>query len=76
MILPPKIIFSKHQNKTEFKNLNYSEVPSCDFPGLRTSAASMTINSLNNLNGLNDLDNLISSKNLLILMVGSFVAPK
>ena len=33
--------FSKHQNKAEFKNLDDSEVPSCDFPGLRTSTASM-----------------------------------
>jgi hypothetical protein len=62
MILPPIIIFSKHQNKAEFKNLNDSEVPSCDFPGL------------NNLNNLNDLDSLILSKNLLILMVGSSVS--
>ena len=38
----PKIIFLKHQNKVEFKNLDESEVPSCDFPGLRTSAALMT----------------------------------
>ena len=38
----PKIIFFKHQNKIEFKNMDDSEVPSCDFPGLRTSAASMT----------------------------------
>ena len=36
------ILFSKHQNKAEFKHLDASEVPSCDFPGLRTSAASMT----------------------------------
>ena len=34
------IFFSKHQNKAEFKNLDDSEVPSCDFPGLRTSTAS------------------------------------
>ena len=34
------------------------------------------LNSLNNLNGLNDLNSLISSKNLLILMVGSLPAPK
>ena len=34
------------------------------------------LNSLNNLNGLDNLDSLISSKNLLILMVGSFLAPK
>ena len=36
-----KIVFSKHQNKAEFKNLDDSEVLSSDFPGLRTSAASM-----------------------------------
>ena len=35
----PKIIFFKHQNKAKFKNLDDSEVPSCDFSGLRTSAA-------------------------------------
>ena len=27
----PKIMNSKHQNKAEFKNLDDSEVPSCDF---------------------------------------------
>ena len=32
---------SKHQNKAEFKNLYGSEVLSSDFPGLKTSAASM-----------------------------------
>jgi hypothetical protein len=42
MILTTKNIFSKHQNKAKFKNLDDSEVPSSDFPGLRTSAASMT----------------------------------
>ena len=42
MTLPEKTIFSKHENKAEFKNLNDSEGPSCDFSGLRTSAASMT----------------------------------
>ena len=35
-------VFSKHQNKAEFKNLDDYEVPSYDFPGLRTSVASMT----------------------------------
>jgi hypothetical protein len=34
------------------------------------------LNSLNNLSGLNDLDSLISSHKLLILMVGSSLAPK
>ena len=38
----PKNVFLKHQNKAKFKNLNDFEVPSCDFSGLRTSAASMT----------------------------------
>ena len=33
---------SKHQNIAEFKNLDDFEVPSCNFPSLRTSAASMT----------------------------------
>ena len=42
MIILQKNIFSKHQNKAEFKSLDDSEVPSFDFPGLRTSVASMT----------------------------------
>jgi hypothetical protein len=36
------IIFSNHQNKAKFKNLDDSEDPSSDFPILKTSAASMT----------------------------------
>ena len=36
------ILFSKHQNKAEFKNLDDFKVFSSDFPDLRTSAASMT----------------------------------
>ena len=39
---PPKKIFSKHKNKAEFKYLDEFEVLSSDFPGLKTSAASMT----------------------------------
>ena len=35
-------MFSKHQNKAEVKNLDGSEVPSCNFSSLRTSAASIT----------------------------------
>jgi hypothetical protein len=45
MIFPnstKKILFSKYQNKAEFKNLDDSEVLSSDFPALRTYAASMT----------------------------------
>ena len=38
-----KLIFSKHQNKAEFKNLDDTEVLSSDFPDLRTSAASVTL---------------------------------
>ena len=34
MILPPKNIFSKHQNKAEFKNKDNSEVPSSNFQTL------------------------------------------
>jgi hypothetical protein len=59
-----KIICLKHQNKAEFKNLDDSEIPSCDFPGLRTSAASMTSPAS------------FHQKKLLILIVGSFLAPK
>ena len=38
----PKEYFSKHQNKTEFKNLDDSELLSSDFPFLKTTAASTT----------------------------------
>ena len=37
-----KKIFSKHQNKAEFKNLDDSLDLNSDFPGLRTSTVSMT----------------------------------
>ena len=37
-----KNVFSKHKTKAEFKCLDDSEVLSSDFPGLSTSAASMT----------------------------------
>ena len=71
MILP--IFVSKHQNKAKFKNLDDSEVFISDFLGLRTSAASTV---LNNLRGLNDLYSLISSKEILLLMVGYSLATK
>ena len=38
----PKNFFSKHKYKADFKCLDDSEVLSSDFPGLKTSAASMT----------------------------------
>ena len=37
-----KNIFSKRKNKAEFKRLDDFEVLSSNFPGLKTSAASMT----------------------------------
>ena len=37
-----KYLFSTHQNKADFKNLDDCEVISTDFPGLKTSAASMS----------------------------------
>ena len=39
----PKNLFSKHKNKVKFKCLDDSEVLCSDFPGLKTSAASMTL---------------------------------
>ena len=42
MIVPPKNFFPKRKNKAEFKCLDDSEALSFDFPGLKTSAASMT----------------------------------
>ena len=41
IIFHDSTFFSKHQNKAEFNNMDDSEVLSRDFPGLRTSAASM-----------------------------------
>ena len=38
----PNSIFSKHQNKSDIRNLDDSEVLINDFPGIKTSAASMT----------------------------------
>jgi hypothetical protein len=71
----PQNFFSKSYNKAESKNLDDSEVLSSDFQALE-SLQPQDLNSLINLNGLNDLDSLISSKSLLILMLGSFPSPK
>ena len=38
----PKNVFSKNKGKAEFQGLDYSKVLVSDFPGLKTSAASMT----------------------------------
>ena len=39
----PKNIFSKHENKAEFKCLDDFEVLNSDFPALKTSATSMPL---------------------------------
>ena len=39
----PKKTFFQKSNKADFNKLDDSKVPSSDFPGLRTSAASMTL---------------------------------
>jgi hypothetical protein len=71
----PKILFSKHQNKEEFKNLDDSEVLISDFPGLRTSAASMT--STAPTTSVASRTSIASFyQKLLILMIGSYLAPK
>ena len=41
MILTPKNVFSKHKNNAEIRCLDVSEVLSSDFPGLKTSVASV-----------------------------------
>ena len=70
-----KLIFSKHQNKAEFKNLDDSEVLSSDFPDLRTSAASVTSTASTTSVASMTLQ-LISSNKLLVLKVGTSLAPK
>jgi hypothetical protein len=76
-----KYLFSKHQNKAEFRNLDDSAIIRSDFLGLGTCSLNNlyrlnNLYSLNNLSGFNDLDSLISSIKLLILLVGSSQAPK
>jgi hypothetical protein len=71
----PKILFSKHQNKAEFKNLDDSESSVVISQALKPCSLFDLI-GLNNLNGLTDLNSPISSKNFLILMAGSSLAPK
>ena len=68
--------FSKHQNKAEFKNLNDSEVPSSDFTGLRTSAASMTSTASSTSMASMTSTASFHQKKILILMVWSSLAPK
>ena len=63
MILPQKRFFQNIKIKLN-SNAWMTEVLSSDFPDLK------------NLCSLNDLNSLISSKNLLIIMVWSSLAPK
>jgi hypothetical protein len=62
----PKTFFSKHKNKAEFKCLDDSDVLSSDFPGLKTSAASMT--SVASMTSMTSTASF-HQKNLLIMMV-------
>ena len=71
-----KIVFSKDQNKAEFKNLDDSEVFRIDFPGLRNLCSLIDLINLYNLTGLNSLYSFIFSNIFLILMVRSSLAPK
>ena len=74
-----KFFFSKHQNKW-YKSSDYSlQEPgwlSSDFPGLTNLCSLIDLSGLCNLTGLNSLYSHISSKNVLVLMVWSSLAPK
>ena len=74
-----KTFFSKHQNKC-FKSLDYCfQEPgwlSSDFPGLTNLCNLIDLSGLCSLTGLNSLYSHISSKNILVLMVWSSLAPK
>jgi hypothetical protein len=72
-----KKLFSEHQNKPKFNNLDDSEVLSSDSPGLKALTASLTSSAPTTyVIGINNPYSLILSKNFLILMVGSSVTPK
>ena len=73
---PKNFFFSNYQYKAEFKNLDDSEVFSSDFSSLRNLCSHIDLIGLCNLSGLNSLYSHISSKNFLILMVQSSLAPK
>ena len=61
MILSKKFFFKTSKESDispeiiEFKNLEDSEVHSCDFPGLRNLSSLIDLNGLCNLTGLNSL---------------------
>ena len=71
-----KKVFQNIQNKVVFKNLDDSGVISSDFPGPRTSAASLTSSAYATSLASYSLKSPISPKNFLILMIGSPLAPK
>ena len=72
----PKKLFSKHKYKAEFKCLDDSEVLSSGFPGLKTSAASMT--SAASTASMASMTSSASfhQKKSLILMIWSSLATK
>ena len=72
----PKKVFSKHQNKDEFNNLDDSEVLRSDFSGPRTSAASLTSSASVTLLASTASKALFHQKNFLILIVGTSLAQK
>ena len=61
------------ENIYEFKNLDDSEILNNYFPGLRNLSSPIDLSSLCNLTGLTSP---ISSKNVLILIIGSSLEPK
>jgi hypothetical protein len=64
-----KNFFTKHKNKAEFKCLDDSEVLSRDFPGLKTSVASMTsVASTASMASMTSTASFLQNK-LMILMV-------
>ena len=73
------MILSKHQSKW-YKSSDYwfqePEWLSSDFPGLTNLCSLIDLSGLCDLTGLNSLYSHISSKNFLVLMVWSSLAPK
>ena len=69
MILPQNIVFSKHQNKVELKNLDDSEVLCGNFPGPRTSASSLTSFTFATSMASTGSRALFHQKNFLILIL-------
>ena len=70
MILPNNYLFQNINVKLNSKTWMTLKSSVVIFQALNLCSLN-DLDSLNNLSGLNDLDSLISSKQLLILMVGS-----